>query len=101
MKENKYTYEDILNKNDLNILEFMHIGPATGPFWTRSTIENNSNIEKEITLYNPLAGINKIDVYILKDNKLTKIVYLGDLRAQKLRDSISTYSSFRFKNKTK
>ncbi len=98
-EENKYTYEDILNKNDLNILEFMHIGPATGPFWTRSTIENNSNIEKEITLYNPLAGINKIDVYILKDNKLTKIVYLGDLRAQELRDSISTYSSFDLKIK--
>lgn len=93
-EKNQFTYENIINNNNLNLLKFMHIGPATGPFWTKSTITNSSNINKEITLYNPLAGINKIDVYILKDNKLMETFYLGDLRPQELRNNLSTYSSF-------
>jgi len=93
-ENNQYTYEDILNKDNLNLLKIMHIGPAIGPFWTKTTLINSSNITKEITLYNPLAGMNKIDVYILRNNKLSEILYLGDLRPQELRNNLSTYSSF-------
>ncbi|QKJ26065.1 7TM diverse intracellular signaling domain-containing protein [Aliarcobacter cibarius] len=93
-ENNQYTYEDILNKDNLNLLKITHIGPAIGPFWTKTTLINSSNITKEITLYNPLAGMNKIDVYILRNNKLSEILYLGDLRPQELRNNLSTYSSF-------
>ena len=65
-EKNIYSYEDINKKMDLKTLEIMHIGSAKGPFWTKISLVNNSDKIKKITLYNPLAGINKIDAYILK-----------------------------------
>ncbi|WP_148626122.1 7TMR-DISMED2 domain-containing protein, partial [Aliarcobacter cryaerophilus] len=80
-------------KTDLRTLEIMHIGSAKGPFWTKISVVNNSDKIKRITLYNPLAGINKIDAYILKNDELLKTIYLGDLRNQEERESLSTYSN--------
>ena len=85
-KENKYTYLDIKNKTDLKALEVTHIGPAVGPFWTKISLHNDSNEVKSITLYNLLAGINKIDVYLIKNDELIKTIYLGDLRPQEKRE---------------
>lgn len=91
--ENRFTYEDIVNKNNLENLKIKHIGAAKGPFWTKLSLINNSNEMKKISLYNPLSGMNKIDVYILKENKLIKNLYLGDLRKQEKRENLTTYSS--------
>ena len=93
-KENKYTYLDIKNKTDLKALEVTHIGPAVGPFWTKISLHNDSNEVKSITLYNLLAGINKIDVYLIKNDELIKTIYLGDLRPQEKRENLSSYSNF-------
>ena len=92
-EKNIYSYEDINKKIDLRTLEIMHIGSAKGPFWTKISLVNNSDKIKKITLYNPLAGINKIDAYILKNNELLKTIYLGDLRNQEEREDLSTYSN--------
>lgn len=92
--KNIYTYEDINNKTNLEILHKFHIGGSIGPFWTKLKLTNNSSKIKSITLFNPLAGINKIDVYLIKNDKLEKTLYLGDYREQNLRDSLTTYSSF-------
>lgn len=92
-KNSIYSYEDIKNKSDLKKLEVMHIGSADGPFWTKLSLLNSSDEVKYITIYNPLAGMNKIDAYIIKDNLLLNTFYLGDLREQNLRDDLSTYSN--------
>lgn len=91
---NSYSYEDINKKEDLESLKIKHIGGAVGPFWTKLNLINNSTQTKQITLYNPLAGINKIDVYLLKENHLIKTLKLGDLRNQDEKETLSTYSSF-------
>jgi len=91
-KESLYTYKDIASKNDLQKLGLAHIGGAKGPFWTKISLTNSSSKIKNITLYNPLAGINKIDAYLLKNGELAGTLLLGDLRAQNLRDSLSSYS---------
>lgn len=93
-KNNVYTYDDINSKLELKKLKESHIGAAQGPFWTKISLINNSNKIESITLYNLLSGINKIDVYILKDDKLIDIKYLGDFRDQKLQESLATYSNF-------
>lgn len=93
-KNNVFTYDDINSKIDLEKLNKAHIGSKIGPFWTKLSLINNSNKIESITLYNLLAGTNKIDVYILKDNKLIDIKYLGDFRDQKLQENLATYSNF-------
>ncbi len=92
-KNNIYSYKDIDSKADLETLKIMHIGAAKGPFWTKLTLVNNSDKIENITLYNPLSGMNKIDVYILKNNYLLNTFYLGDLRGQDKRESLSSYSN--------
>ncbi|PRN00562.1 sensor histidine kinase [Aliarcobacter cryaerophilus] len=92
-KDKIYSYEDINSKVDLEQLKIMHIGAAKGPLWTKLKLVNNSNNIENITLYNPLSGINKIDVYVIKENNLLNTFYLGDLRNQEKRESLSTYSN--------
>jgi len=91
---NKYSFEDINKKEDLKILRIKHIGGATGPFWTKLELINNANEIKQITIYNPLSGINKIDVYLLRGEVLIKTLNLGDLREQNQREGLTSYSSF-------
>lgn len=92
-KDNIYSYEDINSKVDLEQLKIMHIGAAKGPLWTKLKLVNNSNNIENITLYNSLSGINKVDAYVIKNNNLLNTFYLGDLRNQEKRESLSTYSN--------
>lgn len=93
-KENKLTVNEILENNNLKTLTRKHIGAKDGPFWTKLNIKNSVNRTYSISLYNPLAGINKIDVYIFKENKLVSKLLLGDDREQSLRKNLNRYSSF-------
>lgn len=94
IKDNNFSYIDILNNKQMKNLYKSHISGVSSPFWTKLKIVNNSNNIKNFTFYNHLAGTNKIDVYLLKENQLFKTYKLGDLREQNLRKSISRYSSF-------
>lgn len=94
IEDNNYSYQDILNKKDINLLEKKNLKTSNKSFWTELTIKNDSNDFKELVIYNNLAGMNKIDVHLIKNNKLDKVLLLGDLREQKLRDLVNRYSSF-------
>lgn len=94
IKDNDFTYQNILNANNLSFLEKKYLGNSSGPFWTKLTIKNDTNNSKQIVLYNDLAGINLIDVYLVKDNQLFQTLFLGDFREQSLRNMLSRYSNF-------
>lgn len=91
--KNLYNYEDIYKNENLETLKIKHIGSAKGPFWTKITLQNNSNEIKQFIMFNPLAGTNKIDVYLVQNDKLIKTFNLGDFRPQKQVQNLATYSN--------
>ena len=92
--DENYTYEDIMDKKDIFSLEKKNLKNSNKTYWTKLIIKNDTNYFKELVLYNNLSGMNKIDVYIIKNNKLDKNLLLGDLREHNLREFINRYSSF-------
>lgn len=70
--------------------------------WVKFKLINHSNKDKELYFRNIRAGIDYIDVYILKDKKVKKVFYLGDLRSQDSKDILSRNSIFlyNFQSKT-
>lgn len=93
-KNNTLLPFDVLHATNLKLASKIHLGGTTGPFWTKTTLKNSSNEIYNLSLYNPLAGTNAIDVFIYKDNKLIKTHTLGDLRKQSDREVITRYSMF-------
>lgn len=63
------------------------------PTWTRFVLRNDSLQSKNIVLRNPRAGMDKIDVYILRKNMTEKIL-LGDQRPLSARKIPDRYSIF-------
>jgi signal transduction histidine kinase len=94
LSDNKYIFQDILNNNNMLLLEKTNLKTSIESFWTKITIKNDTNDFKQIVLYNHLSGMNIIDVYLIKNNKLNETLHLGDLREQKLRNILNRHSSF-------
>lgn len=94
IEDNNYTFENILNNNSMSFLEKKNLKISNKIFWTKLTIKNNTNDFKQIVMNNNLAGMNLLDVYLIKNNKLYKTLFLGDLREQRLRNIIDRYSNF-------
>ncbi len=95
--KNEFTSEDILLLKNLKLAKKIYRGISKGAFWTKIELRNSSKEFQNLAFFNSLAGTNKIDVYIYKNNKLIKTHKLGDLREQNQREIISRYSMFRLK----
>ena len=67
-----FTPEKILSSKKLALAKKLHYAGIKGPFWTKFKLKNSSSEEKVLTVFNPHAGTNKIDVYIYKDSQLIK-----------------------------
>lgn len=94
-----YIKDDNFTLNTLRFEEFKslskaHLGNQIGPFWTKLEITNSSNIDKDIVIFNALAGTNSIEVQILKNGKLYKNISLGDFVPQSKIEFLSRYPSF-------
>ena len=63
-------------------------------FWTKVDLINTTGKDIALVLRNPRAGMDKIDVYVYKDNRLINSYLLGDLREQKYRVLLSVHSAF-------
>ena len=94
-QKNELTHKDMFLTNHFKKSQKLQIGEKKGPFWTKLEIKNSSKKVIELVLYNSLAGTNEIDVYIYKNSNLIKTHILGDLREQKLRETLSRYSMFK------
>ena len=97
-----YTKDDNYKIDNLDYSKFKslpkaHLGNTTGPFWTKLEITNSSDKQVNIVLFNELAGINNIDVYLFKNNKLIKKHNLGDFVPQENIEFLTRYPSFNLK----
>lgn len=63
------------------------------PTWTRFSLHNNSKSGKNIVLQNPRAGMDEVDVYVFRQNRVDKIT-LGDQRPLSIRKVPDRYSTF-------
>ena len=91
----EFNANDILHSSTLTLsTQNGHLGNIQGPFWSRLTIQNDSNRSRMIILYNPLPGTNYIDAYLYQNSILKKSIILGDMRKQKNRDFINRFSAF-------
>mgnify|MGYP002630793962 CR=1 FL=1 len=92
---NSYTSLDILNKKDLQKAPIGgQLKPSLDTFWSKLQLKNNANKMQNLVIYNKLPGINYIDVYIYKDNKLLESFLLGDMREQNQKQHLNRYSLF-------
>ena len=84
----------VLHSKTLKLASKNHLGGTTGPFWSKINLKNSSDKIQNLSLFNPLAGTNAIDLYIYKDKKLIHTHTLGDLRPQNSREVVSRYAMF-------
>jgi len=62
------------------------------PTWTRFVLHNDSALSQNIVLQNPRAGMDEVDVYILRKNT-TELILLGDQRPLSIRKIPDRYST--------
>ena len=94
-KNSELNASDILNSSTLKrSSKDGNQGITEGIFWSKLRLKNDSNKSRTLILYNPLAGINYLDVYLYQKEVLKKRILLGDMREQKSRDFINRYSAF-------
>lgn len=71
--------------------------PKTSDYiWTKFTLMNISDKKQELFFRNIRPGIDYIDIYILKNKKVVKKFFLGDLREQEKKEILSRKSIFSF-----
>jgi len=107
-QESLYTNSEqvFISKKNLSIKEiqkqdFYSVKKSNFPktpnyIWVKFKLTNLSSKNKEIFFRNIRAGIDYIDVFILKDKKVVKQFFLGDLRSQEIRDTLSRKSIFSY-----
>jgi len=94
-KNSEMNASDILNSSTLTLsTKNGHLGNRQGPFWSKLSIQNDSNRSRTLLLQNLLAGTNHISVYIYKKGILKKSILLGDMCEQENRIFLNRYSAF-------
>ncbi|SFV71116.1 Signal Transduction Histidine Kinase (STHK) with CheB and CheR activity [hydrothermal vent metagenome] len=94
-KHSEFNASDILKSSTLQRSnKDGNQGITEGVFWSKLRLKNDSNKSRTLILYNPLAGINYLDVYLYQKEVLKKRILLGDMREQKSRDFLNRYSAF-------
>lgn len=94
-KNNSFTAKDLLSLKNLKKAHRSQLGVSKGAFWTKVQIKNSTENIENLAIYNSLAGINEIDVFVYREGKLFTTHTLGDLRTQEKREVLSRYSMFR------
>lgn len=95
-----HDYNSTFNISQLNHVPWqsMHSSNLSGakeyPSWTKLDILNNTDKYQEIYLKNPRAGMDEVDVYILRKES-QQIIYLGDRRPLDLREIPNNHSVFK------
>ncbi|MFT5662386.1 MAG: signal transduction histidine kinase [Sulfurimonas sp.] len=94
-KNNTFSSLDILKKDILKKApKGGQLKSDLGPFWSKLSLKNCSQEIQNLILYNKLPGMNYIDVFVYKNEKLINTYLLGDLREQNLKEHLSRYSMF-------
>jgi len=95
-KENQKELKDFLKDRSLfKNIEKTNLGIKKYPIWTYGKISNKTQKELNLILSNPRAGIDFLDVYVLKNGKLLKHHVLGDMNLQEKREILYRKSLFK------
>ena len=93
---NQIELKDFLKDKSLfKNTEKTNLGIKKYPVWTYGKISNKTQKELNLILSNPRAGIDFIDVYILKDGEVLKHHILGDMNLQEKREILYRKSIFK------
>ncbi|RXJ81649.1 7TM-DISM domain-containing protein, partial [Arcobacter sp. F2176] len=94
-KNNSLDIKEILkNKETFSPISKDNLGVTKNVVWVKLTFFNNSEKMIKRRIYNKRSGIDLIDVYVFKNNKIIKTYKLGDLREHNLRDNNFRISYF-------
>jgi len=94
-KSNAMSFQTVYaDKNKFKPMHKYNFGIEKNTLWIHLNITNTS--KKNITkrLYNKRAGLDFIDVYIVKNGKVIKTYSLGDMKKHNKRDNIFRVSYF-------
>lgn len=95
-KENQKELKDFIKDKSLfQSIEKTNLGIKKYPVWTYGKISNKTHKELNLILSNPRAGIDYIDVYILKDGEVLKHHILGAMNLQEKREILYRKSLFK------
>lgn len=87
---------DILKAKDLQPVKKSGLGMQFDKIvWTKVSVTNSTANARTVYLYNPRAGIDYIDVFLFKDNNLSKTLLLGDSREKNLKEILSRFSTLK------
>ncbi len=94
-KNSTLTANDVLQSSSLTLSHKNgHLGNVQGPFWSKLTIENDSNKSRAFIVHNLLPGTNYVDVYLYQNDLLKKSYLLGDMREQSNKEFVHRFSAF-------
>ncbi|WP_298750046.1 sensor histidine kinase [uncultured Arcobacter sp.] len=94
-KNNSLDIKEVLkNKESFYPLSKDNLGVTKNVVWVKLTFFNNSEKMIKRRIYNKRSGIDLIDVYIFKNNKIVKTYKLGDFREYDIRDNNFRVSYF-------
>ena len=94
-KNNSLDIKEILkNKETFSPISKDNLGVTKNVVWVKLTFFNNSKKMIKRRIYNKRSGIDLIDVYVFKNNKIVKTNKLGDFRDHNIRDNNFRVSYF-------
>ncbi len=85
---NSLNIQEIMkHKDDFIPIKKYNFGIIKSSVWIKIDLKNNTkqNLKKRIN--NKMAGINLIDIFLVKDNQITKTYKLGNLREHNKREN--------------
>ncbi len=92
---NNMTLKEILQKKEkFSPITKSNFGIVRHNLWIHILVTNNSKKKQIKRFYNKRAGLDYVDVYILKDDNLIEKYSLGDMKDYKNRDNIFRVSYF-------
>lgn len=94
-KNNSLAIEEIRKNEELfSSINKDSLGVTKNIVWIKMSFFNNSKKAIKKRIYNKRSGIDLIDVYVFKNNKIDKIYKLGDFREHNIRDNSFRVSYF-------
>jgi len=96
--DNTKTIKNILkNKDQFKPMTKSNFGILNNNIWVQLSINNQTSFQNSKRIFNKRAGLDYVDVYIVKDDKVMQVYSLGDMKSYETRDNIFRVSYFDIK----
>jgi len=86
------TLADVKQRPDWQPLTQSNLGYLAYPVWTRLALENSAGHRQSVVLKNPRAGMDHLEVSIVRHGQLAEHYFLGDLQPSAQHPVVHRYS---------